>query len=53
MNGTGLTRVADLIFWIVLVAILYMLVRPGSRAAQGVAAIADAGAAVVARATGA
>lgn len=43
----------DLLFWAFVLAIIYMLVRPGSRAGTAVIALADAVAAMIATATGA
>lgn len=42
----------DLLFWIIVVAIVASVVRPGSKAASAIAAITDAVAAVVGEATG-
>lgn len=43
----------DVIFWAIVLAIVFMLVRPGSKAAAGLIAVTDAFAAVVGTATGA
>jgi uncharacterized membrane protein len=43
----------DILYWVFIVAIIYMLVRPSSKAGQAVIAIANALAAVTATATGA
>lgn len=45
--------VADVIFWGIVLAIIYMLVRPGSKAGSAVILVTDALAAVIATATGA
>jgi hypothetical protein len=43
----------DVLFWVLALAIVTMLVRPGSRAGQAVIVMADALAAVIATVTGA
>jgi len=43
----------DILFWVIVLAIVYMLVRPSSKAGQALIAIANAFAAVTATATGA
>ncbi|HEY2089881.1 MAG TPA: hypothetical protein VGH54_28155 [Mycobacterium sp.] len=45
--------VLDVIFWAAVIGIIYMLVRPSSKAGQAVIVMADALAAVIATATGA
>lgn len=50
MRRVGIT---DLLFYIVVVAVIATLVRPGSKAGQAVVDMIDAFAAVVAGATGA
>lgn len=45
--------IANVIFWAVIIGIVYMLVRPSSKAGQTVIVIADALAGVIATATGA
>lgn len=42
----------DFLFWVVVVAIIFSLVRPGSKAGQAVVAVTDALASVVGLATG-
>lgn len=44
--------VLDFIFWIIIVAIVFSLVRPGSKAGTAVVAVTDAFASVVGLATG-
>lgn len=50
MNGVG---ILDLLFWVVVVAMIATLVRPGSNAGQAVIDMVNAFAAVVSGATGA
>jgi hypothetical protein len=45
--------IANVIFWAFCLAIIYMLVRPGSAAGGAVIALADAFAAMIATTTGA
>jgi hypothetical protein len=45
-------RAWDVLFWIVIVAIIYSLVRPGSKGAAMIVALTDALAAVVGLSTG-
>ncbi len=46
-------RPLDILFWVIVVAIIYMLVRPGSKAGTAVIAVAEVLAGVIATATGA
>jgi hypothetical protein len=48
-----MSRIADLVFWAIVLAIVFMLVRPKSRAGSAVIALADALAAMIATVTGA
>jgi hypothetical protein len=43
----------DVIFWVIVLAIVFMVVRPGSKAGAGLIAVTNAFAAVVGTATGA
>jgi hypothetical protein len=42
----------DILFWMIIVAIVFSLVRPGSKAGAALVAVTDAFAAVVGLATG-
>lgn len=44
--------IGDAIFWVIVVAIIFSLVRPGSKSGQAVVDVTDALAAVVGLATG-
>jgi hypothetical protein len=43
---------ADLLYWVIVVAIIYSLVRPGSPAGKAMTTIADAAVDVIGTATG-
>lgn len=51
MNG-GKFTLGDMIFWLLIVAIVFSLVRPGSKGAAALISITDGLAAVIGTATG-
>jgi hypothetical protein len=52
MNEGGKFGLADMVFWLLIVAIVFSLVRPGSKGATALISVTDGLAAVIGSATG-